>query len=109
MASIIRIKENDEIEEMLSLLQKTVYKGLGKTEIFRLLLADKAWEVKKQLAPYYSPKLTVQEDKQNYTAHRTLSPTVREEIDKAYESYKNGDYVSVKAEDLDEFLDSLSE
>jgi len=50
MTSIIRIKENDEIREMLALLQNTIYKGLGKTEILRVLLAGKSWEVRQQIS-----------------------------------------------------------
>ncbi len=48
MSTIIRIKENEILQESFGILQGTIYSGLDKTEIIRALIAEKVWTIKNQ-------------------------------------------------------------
>lgn len=94
MSTIIRIKENQKTIEMFELLQNTLYSGLDKTEIIRAILAEKVWSIKNQMA--------------TNNIDLELSPKVKASVIKAYESHKKGKSVTVKNNQIENFLENLA-
>ena len=92
MPSIVRLKETEATTQMFELLQNTIYAGLGKTEILRAILAEKTWEIKNQM-------------KNNYG----LDSTIKSKVKKSYQSHKAGKSISVKNQDIEEFLENLDD
>jgi hypothetical protein len=92
MSTIIRLKENETTAEMFEILQNTVYTGLDKTEIIRAILAEKVWSIKNQMS------------KNNTTLE--LNTKTKTRFKKAYQSHKNGKSISVKNENIENFLEN---
>ena len=95
MNTIIRIKENENLEEMFGVLQGTIYSGLDKTEIIRALIAEKVWSVKNQIAV-------------NSIDPATLPIKTRQKVVKAIQSHKDGKSIRVKSGQIGTFLETLS-
>ena len=94
MSTIIRLKENQKTAEMFEILQNTLYTGLDKTEIIRAILAEKVWSIKTQIS-----------------THNTilkLNPKTKTKLKKAYQSHKKGKSISVKNDDIENFLENLA-
>ena len=96
MNTVIRIKENSNLEEMFDLLQRTLYSGLDKTEIIRALIAEKVWTVKNQIAA-------------NKIDPTSLSPRIKQKLVKAYQSHQEGKSIKVQPEQIGAFLEKLAE
>jgi len=94
MSTIIRLKENEKTAEMFEVLQNTLYTGLDKTEIIRAILAEKVWSIKTQMS----------------TNNNILkiTPKTKMKLKKAYQSHKSGKSISVKNEDIKNFLENVA-
>lgn len=95
MNTIIRIKENENLEEMFGVLQGTIYSGLDKTEIIRALIAEKTWMVKNQIAV-------------NSIDPATLSIKTKRKVVEALKSHKSGKSIKIKSNQIGEFLEQLT-
>lgn len=93
MSTIIRLKENEKTAEMFEVLQNTLYAGLDKTEIIRAILAEKVWSIKTQISAN--------------NAALKLTPKTKLKVQKAYQSHKNGKSISVKNDNIENFLENL--
>jgi len=94
MSSIVRLKETETTSQMFELLQNTIYAGLGKTEILRAILAEKTWEIKNQMTS---------------SGNYGLNPATKSKVQKAYQSHRAGKSISVKNQNIEEFLENLDD
>ena len=95
MSTIIRIKENENLAQMLAILQSTIYSGLDKTEIIRSLIAEKVWLIKTQTPT-------------NTTNLFKLDPLTQQKIATAYQSHQEGKSITVKPQEIGSVLENLA-
>ena len=95
MSTIIRIKENENLAQMLAILQSTIYSGLDKTEIIRSLIAEKVWLIKTQTPT-------------NTTNLSKLDTLTQQKIATAYQSHQEGKSTTVKPQEIAIVLENLA-